>query len=185
MGQEKAGLLLGRETLVQRVVRHVQQVTTPVIVSCRQGQSLPELHNDIAIVQDSLDDAGPLAGIAAGLAALQQHCAAVLIVACDHPLVTTDFLRRLITSLGEAPAVIPHFENRDYPLLAVYRVELATIAADQLARGHHRVLDFVTRTGAVKIEAETLFESDRERLSMLNLNDPQAYQQALRVIESE
>ncbi len=81
MGSDKANLLLGEQTLLQRVIATMQQVFPHVIVSVRQPR--PEI--DLPQVCDEQSGGGPLAGLAAGLGHIATPWA--FVVACDMPFV--------------------------------------------------------------------------------------------------
>ena len=63
MGRDKASLVLGEQTLMQRVAEIMQVVFPQVVVSVRTPRA------DIALPQvcDVFSDLGPLAGLCAGL----------------------------------------------------------------------------------------------------------------------
>jgi molybdenum cofactor guanylyltransferase len=182
MGRPKAELPFGGETLLGRVVRIVSTVVRPVVVAGRRDQVVPDLPPDVAVVHDVVENAGPLAGIAAGFAALAGQCNAAFVSSCDHPLLEAGFIRRLIECLGDAPAVVPRHEGHLHPLLAVYRIETADLLNDMLAAGEFRAHEFARRCGAREIPSEELTESDPELRSLLNLNNPAAYERALRLL---
>ena len=72
MGSPKEWLPIGEETLLQRVVRVVSHVVSPVVVATRKNQELPPLPAGVRVVHDVVEDFGPLAGIAAGMDALRE-----------------------------------------------------------------------------------------------------------------
>ena len=70
MGVSKATLPFGPETMLQRVVRLLGTVVSPVVVVAAREQSLPELPDDITVARDEREQRGPLEGLRAGLTAL-------------------------------------------------------------------------------------------------------------------
>ena len=70
MGQPKHLLPFGDETMLQRVVRTLSAVVSPVVVVAARGQQLPELPPETLIAHDDLENPGPLGGIAAGMQAI-------------------------------------------------------------------------------------------------------------------
>ena len=107
MGTCKARLAWGDGHLLTHVVRIVQAAVQPVVVAARPGQELPELPTEVVRVDDAVTNAGPLAGIAAGLASLRSTCDAAFVTSCDHPLITSAWIARLIALLVEYSAVVP------------------------------------------------------------------------------
>ena len=78
-------------------------------------------HLGLPVVEDQTPGAGPLGGIAAALAASGAEWN--LIVACDMPLVTVEFLGWLLAAAREAAAdIVMPLDRRgqDEPLCAVY-----------------------------------------------------------------
>jgi molybdopterin-guanine dinucleotide biosynthesis protein A len=182
MGTPKAWLPFGSEFLLQRMVRVAGEAAGPVVVAARDGQTLPALPTGVGMVHDAVVDAGPVAGIAAGLAALSGRCDAALIVACDHPLLGAAFARRLIELLGDGNGVVPVHQGRRFPLLAVYRVDQAALAESMLAdpRGGRSAEQFAGRCGARLVEAGQFQDVDPRLESLGNVNDPGAYAAAQR-----
>lgn len=70
MGTSKALLPFGPETMLQRVVRLLGTVVSPIVVVAAGAQELPALPKGIIITRDEREARGPLEGIRAGLKAL-------------------------------------------------------------------------------------------------------------------
>src|SRR6186713_2816693 len=70
MGTSKALLPFGPETMLQRVVRLLATVVSPIVAVAAPGQSLPELPADVIVTRDEREGRGPLEGLRAGLKAL-------------------------------------------------------------------------------------------------------------------
>ena len=184
MGRSKAWLALGEEYLLQRVVRIVAGVANPVVVAARRDQDLPPLPPNVEVVYDSVEDGGPLVGVAAGFEALSGRCEIALVTSCDHPLVKPQFVRRLIDLLGDDSGVIPVCNGQSYPLMAVYRLETRTVAGEMLAQGDRCVRHFADRCGARLVPATDLVDTDPNLHSLLNVNDGDTYAEALRLLEA-
>jgi molybdopterin-guanine dinucleotide biosynthesis protein A len=185
MGQPKVWLPCGREVLLQRMVRLVGEVVRPVVVAARRGQSLPSLPADVKVVYDVVENAGPLAGIAAGLEALADRCKAAFVCSCDHPLLRPELMRALIRRLGDAPGVVPEHEGRVCPLAAVYRVTTSQLVSDMLSRGDLRAADFAARCGATIVSSNELTDVDPNLDSLKNVNDPATYARVARAMEKD
>ena len=70
MGTPKAALPFGDETMLQRVVRLLGTVVSPIVVVAARDQSLPRLPDAALVTRDEREAKGPLEGIRAGLSAL-------------------------------------------------------------------------------------------------------------------
>ena len=108
-----------------------------------------------------------------------------VVCAVDSPLAHPAVLAALVGALGDAPAAVPRSEGRPQPLFAVYRSELAQLAAELLASGERRVAALGERGGALIVEREDLLALpgvaalDPGLASLLSLDDAGAYARAL------
>lgn len=137
MGRDKAGLILpdGR-TLLQRQAEVLREAgATTVLVSIRAGRETGLA--GVQLVPDLMADAGPLAGIAAGLRAAPAGL--VLVLAVDMPLVQAGHLRELVELATAERGVVPVQAGQCEPLAAVYPAILAASAEAALAGGRRSV----------------------------------------------
>ncbi|MGH7128910.1 MAG: molybdenum cofactor guanylyltransferase, partial [Planctomycetaceae bacterium] len=124
MGRPKLSLPFGEETMLARVVRLLSQAVSPIVVVAAPQQDVPPLPDDVRLVRDEQEHLGPLAGLAAGLAALRPHVAAAYASSCDVPLLRPEFVRRMTELLNTHDLVIPRDGRFHHPLAAVYRTGL-------------------------------------------------------------
>jgi molybdopterin-guanine dinucleotide biosynthesis protein A len=180
MGTAKEWLPIGNEHLLQRIARIVGGVVRPVVTASRREQPLPALPPDVEVVYDAVENAGPLAGMAAGFETLAGRCEAAFVVSCDHPLLKPAFITRMIELLGDHQAVVPTHEGQSYPLVAVYRLNSRPLPAELLARGERRVHAFTERCGAHFVSSADLADVDPTMDSLRNVNDRESYERAMR-----
>src|SRR3990172_6196443 len=107
MGLSKATLPFGSEIMLQRVVRIVRPVVGQVVVVAAPGQVVPSLVPAVPVVRDRRQGRGPLEGLAAGLAAMEDVAEAVYLTGCDVPLLVPEFVERLFQWLGDHDIVVP------------------------------------------------------------------------------
>jgi molybdopterin-guanine dinucleotide biosynthesis protein A len=180
MGRPKAWLPFGTEHLLERVVRIVSQVVSPVVVVAAQGQDVPELPPGVEIARDEHEGLGPLAGLAAGLAALADRAQAAYLSSCDAPLLKAAFVARMVELLEDYDLAIPRDGQYHHPLAAVYRMELETTVRELIAAGRLRPFFLLERTRAREIDVIELRAIDPQLWSLRNINTPQEYEAALR-----
>ena len=185
MGTPKAWLQCGPEHLLQRMVRIVADVADSVVVAARPDQELPTLPGDVLIVHDAVENAGPLAGIAAAFDALAGRCEAAFVTSCDHPFLKPRFVQRLIELLEDHHAVVPEHDEHLAPLLAIYRIEAHSILREMLAQGDLRAHDFARRCHGCIVPAHQFRDIDPELDSLRNVNDPDDYDVVLRVLDGD
>jgi molybdopterin-guanine dinucleotide biosynthesis protein A len=142
MGTDKRIVLVEGEPMLRRVVTTAASVADELIVVVARSRPVPpDLLDglDARVVTDRRPDAGPLAGIEAGL--LSAGAERVLVVAGDLPWIEAGLLRRLLEALeaahaaDAAAAVGPQGPE---PLLAAYRRDAAVSATVRLLEGGER-----------------------------------------------
>src|SRR6188472_3452901 len=121
MGAPKATLPFGPEAMLQRVVRLLGTVVSPIVVVAARSQSLPELPHGIAVTRDEHDERGPLEGLRAGLKALPPSVDIAYVTSCDVPLLVPAFVERMIELLADHDIAVMEIDGFPHPLSAIYR----------------------------------------------------------------
>lgn len=155
LGCDKALVTVDGEPLIDRVVARLRRVCAPVLLAVGDDPRRLAGRAD-GVVRDEPPGAGPLAGIAAGLAAAGSE--AVAVCAVDHPQASPPLLAHLAgLAAGHHGhhAAVPVVDGTPQPLHAVWtRAALPTVRA-YLAAGHRAVrgaldrLDWVAADDAV------------------------------------
>lgn len=180
MGRPKATLPFGPETMLQRVLRLLGEVVSPLVVVAAPGQDLPPLPPAARVVRDPERGRGPLQGLAAGLAALLGHADAAYVSSCDVPFLQPAFVRRMIDLLGDHAICVPDVDGYKHPLAAVYRLEAAAVAEDLMKEERWRPVFLFERLPTRVVSREELVDVDASLRSLRNLNTPEEYESALR-----
>lgn len=139
----KALVRLGGRTLLERSLATLTAVCGEVVVVAPAAMSLPV--PAAMRVADVPGAAGPLAGVAAGLAARSFECALVLGV--DFPLMRPAALAALRDQIGDAIALLPAPGGIPQPLAAAYRLAAAAPLAAALERGERTLTAAVLALG--------------------------------------
>ena len=182
MGQDKASLRCGDETLLERAVRVVKEVADEVIVVARPvedrdtGGGNPFFGLPVVLVHDPIADLGPLAGIAAGLSASTTDLN--IVIACDMPLIRAAVLRRLLDLRGNADICLAVIDGRASPLCAVYRSSVAVAAQQLLAAGERRVMRLLDQVQTKRVDAAVFRDLDPDLDSFLSCNTPEDLRKA-------
>ena len=150
LGQSKPLVRIGGKLVLARIETALRQVCEEIILVVRKDQDDEVAETGLAlrmhVVEDNWPDAGPLAGIEAGLAAAATDLA--FVTAGDHPFVSPGLVRGLIAMLGDADMVIPRINDRTQSLHAVYRSTLHESMHADLANGQHSPLNFIRTADA-------------------------------------
>jgi len=182
MGQSKALLPFGNETMLQRVIRIMSQVASPIVAVKAASQQLPAMPDNLLLTQDRHPDQGPLEGIRMGLAALKQSApesSATYVTSCDVPLLQPGFVQAVASRLGNADAAVVVEDGFRHPLAAVYRTSVLPVIDSLLDAGKRRPLFLFEQVETVLVSTEELRGADPDLSSLANLNQPSDYLAAL------
>ncbi len=188
MGRDKATLELGGEALLGRVVRRLAQACGEVVLVARRGQALPEPGPlppgvRVRVAHDEVEGQGPLAALAAGLAALEAPVAYA--TSCDAPLVTPAFVGAVLEALGDAAAAVPFVQGRHHPLAAAYRREAVLPEARALlAAGRRRPVFLLERLPHVEVDEAALRAVDPALEALEACNTPEELEGARARLEA-
>lgn len=133
MGRPKAWLEVGNTILLRYVAARLAPDFTEVIVAFAEPEQM-EQPVPYRIVFDRIPNAGPLAGLEAGLAAARHDV--VFTVACDMPYVERSTAQLAVAAARTCDAAIPRHDGRAEPVCGAYRKKAlpAVTAALQTAR---------------------------------------------------
>ena len=178
MGTSKAWLPFGAETMLQRVVRLLGEVVSPIVVVAATDQDLPQLPSGVIVTRDENEGRGPLEGLRAGLKALPTIVDAAYVTSCDVPLLETGFVRQMIDLANDYDIAVMEIDGFTHPLSAVYRRATLPSVEDLLANNRLRpvFLFDAAKTRRVKPEEMT---SDPGLRTLRNLNTREDYERAL------
>lgn len=179
MGQAKASLRFGDELLLERLLRLLRQVAEPLLVVAAAGQELPQFDSDVLVARDNQPQRGPVEGLYAGLAVLPPSTTTAFVTGCDCPLLVPAIVPRLAGLLGTHQAVVPLSDSRPHPLCAVYRVSVLPELNAMRQAEHWRLSDLLDRVDTLLVPADELRDVDRNLDSLVNVNTPEAYLNAL------
>jgi molybdopterin-guanine dinucleotide biosynthesis protein A len=180
MGRPKASLSFGPEVMLQRVVRILSEVVSPIVVVAAKRQDMPELPADVKIARDEYEALGPLAGLATGLAALANRVDAAYASSCDVPLLKAGFVSRVVSALEDHDLAIPRDGKFHHPLAAVYRMRLIPTIRELVDAGLLRPVFLLECARAREIDVAELRIVDPELSSLRNINTPEEYAAALK-----
>lgn len=180
-GSDKLAVPLEGRPLLQRAVAAVAEVADEVVVVVAAGGAAPapplEPADRVRVVRDAVAGAGPLAGLAAGLAAATRPLA--LLVGGDQPWLRPDLLRALLEELaGERGADVDVAALADgdhlWPFPVALRVAAALPAAEAgLAGTDHRLFSLLGRLRVVRLSEERWRALDPQGASLLDVDRPE------------
>lgn len=141
-GGDKLAVRVDGRALLDRAIDAVRVVTSEVVVVAPPGveRLVPD---GVRVAHDERPFDGPLAGLAAGLAALEPDVERAIVVAGDMPSLVPAVLARLIAALDAAPSVgvaVLGSDGDAPPLPMAVDVRRATVAIASLRNDGERRL---------------------------------------------
>jgi molybdopterin-guanine dinucleotide biosynthesis protein A len=184
IGSEKAFLEFFGLTMIERTFDLVGEVVDDVVVVARDEDQLKRLRDlvpEARLACDSVRGFGPVAGLAAGMAAARGEYA--LAVGCDLPFLKPEVLEILFDFAEGYDAAIPSGEGGLVePLHAVYRADsMARACEEALAMGMRRIRAPLEELRVKNVSVELLRPFDPELLSFFNLNTEEDLSEARRI----
>lgn len=175
---EKALLEFEGKTILERLLENLFRVVDEVILSARDASQkeklIPVIENfpdrQIRFCFDTLEDAGPLEGIRAGL--LESESEYSFVCAGDMPFVNPEVVDLLFEKASGHDAALPRWDERMFePLHAVYSRKMLPEIEKAFERGKHSVLAPVFEMqDVVFVEVSEIREIDPELRTFANIN---------------
>ena len=169
MGGDKATLLLGEQTLLQRVIGVVQPIFGELRVSVRERR--PDL--DWPQICDEQPDGGPLAGLCAALA--QARTPWIFALATDMPFAEPALIELLAQRRAGYDAVVPVVGGHPQPLAAFYAASCLTVVRALLddEGGRRSLRAALARLNVCYVDESQLRVADPQLRSFFDLDTPQ------------
>lgn len=177
MGSPKAALDWHGSTLLRRVTGILARSVSPgpVVVVSAPGQELPALPGSVEVVVDARPGRGPLQGLAAGLAAVEDRASVAYASSVDVPLLHPAFVRAVVAGvLAEVDVAVPEVGGRRHPLAAAYRVSVRGVVEELLSEDRLALRTLLDRCRVRVLAGPELPASQ----SLTNLNEPGDYERA-------
>lgn len=170
MGQDKAALRLGSLSLVERAVRALDPLCEEVWLASGDRPRHLELGRR-CLLDEGQAHGGPLQGILSGLRCAEERHprSALLVAACDMPLLTPAIYSRLLVRCREGADFVGwRGPDGPQPLCSVWSASLRPAVQTLLGAGEARPLAAL----ALATRAEWLEPEPSERIQMTNINTP-------------
>ncbi len=194
IGLDKPFLGYQGELLILRLARRVLPIAAELIFSANDVDQYAALAwvlrgtVPVRAVADNYPNAGPLAGLEAGLFAARHDLA--LLLAADMPFVSLPLLEYMRGLAAEYDVVVPRVPDPQTgdvshePLHAFYRRSCLPAIAHQLAAGRRRVISFLSEVRVREVPPEEAAQFDPEGLSYFNINTPGDWERAQRLLDA-
>jgi molybdopterin-guanine dinucleotide biosynthesis protein A len=194
MGQDKWMLEVGEMTVMERIISvlHPLGAELWVIAAGADELKIPHRYPDLSkrfpnvhMTHDTLQDIGPLAGIAAGLS----HCAQsyMLVSASDMPFPSHKLADKLfeLCLTEDAQAAIPEWSGKLHPLFAVYRKDCLTSLIPYIEDGGRKVMGWLHTLDIAILAEKQVKQLDPQGTALFNMNHREDYALALKLVQDK
>jgi len=168
MGRDKALLPWHGKTLLDHAVERLAGLCGRIFVLC--GREPRYQDRGRPVIVDPVRDAGPLAGIVAGLRVLEDEPG--LFLAVDLPQVPAALLGHLLDRAEGWDAVVPVSPGGPEPLCAVYTRACLQPAEHRLAAGELKMTSFWGDVRVREVGLDELRRFGEPSLIFRNINSP-------------
>lgn len=166
MGRDKASLPYLGGTLLNYVVKVVDQRCAPVFVIAAPGQPVPAV--DAEVLRDDVRGVGPLVATGRGLrAAAEAGATWAFVCAVDMPFLDPVLIDVLAESAKKLSAdVVLPWDGRDHFLAGLYRTSLVDHVSELVEAGERSMAALVN-----SVEAQRIVVADGRALTNVNSAD--------------
>lgn len=159
-GRDKLAEPIDGRPLLHHAIAAVQAVAAEIMVVAAPGQD-PALPEGVRLVHDAAAFEGPLAGLSAGLEALDPAIDRVVVVAGDMPSLEPAVLTRLVAMLGPSvDLALLAVSGEPVPLPMAVRRDVALVAARRSLAGGERRLRALSGVLRASVIAEATWRLD-------------------------
>ncbi|MBN1572408.1 MAG: molybdenum cofactor guanylyltransferase [Deltaproteobacteria bacterium] len=183
MGVNKALLVLDGATIIERVIKTIEQILSEIIVVTNDLESFAHLKSGnipIKMVKDIHTGVGALGGLHSGI----HHAAEdlVFVCACDMPFINPKLVKFIIDAAKGCDAAVPVIGNNYEPLMAAYSKGCIEGIEKQIGLGEKQIKSFFGDVRLREIAEADLRKIDRDLLSLFNINNPEDLSAARRIL---
>ena len=178
MGEDKAAIGNENSSLIERQVSDLRNLSQSMPILICSGSRRYEALNtyDVRYVPDSVNSAGPLAGVAKALetaATLGREEGYVFVLPTDSLIPPSHIYDRLTDTMSATSEVVLLQGERLHPLHGLFSMALAPSMNDYVESGGRSVMGFLDDRSWIPVTVPGAWEP------CLNFNTPEEYERAL------
>lgn len=179
-GRDKGSLIVDGRPIIARQLEALDPVTSRRLIVANDATRYA-VHG-VTVVPDTVAGLGPLGGLHTALQTATTP--ALLVLACDMPFVTSQFLAYLEGRLGSADAVVPRAADGRHVLCAAFATRSVDAARAALAAGRRAIVDFLRDLSVVDVGPAEIARFDTAGRLLANINTEHDYRRLLHAAAS-
>ncbi|MCK9607429.1 MAG: molybdenum cofactor guanylyltransferase [Methylomonas sp.] len=152
MQQRDKGLVIFKQRpLISYALAAMQPVTDELFISANRNRNQYELFGFPVISDSNVNFDGPLAGMLAAMQAA--HYPLLLVMPCDSPFFTCQYLQQLLDALSDETDVAVAFDGeRLHPVFVALKTHLQIDLQAYLRQGERKLQNWLLRHNTVKVD---------------------------------
>ncbi|RLQ93446.1 molybdenum cofactor guanylyltransferase [Falsibacillus albus] len=187
MGSRKDQLSFRGKCLLDLLIDRFKSISSELIIVANEPVVMFEPMIKVIEDVECFKGKGPLAGLYSGMTeAVNDY---IGLIACDMPFASAELVQFMAAKMEEEQldAVVPSFQNRLHPLLAVYHRRIAEKIEQLLKEDQRSIKALLAEIHYKKISPDELPDSiSREIASILfNMNTPEDYHMAKMMMQKK
>jgi len=171
MGYNKALLHIGGKTIIERVLISLKEVTNSLLIVTNSPEEYAFLN--IPMKQDILPGKGSFGGIYTAM--LFSDTPYILVVACDMPFLSSNFLRYMVQLKVGYDIVTPKHSVGYEPLCAIYAKTCIPKIKNMLNEGELKITELFPVVRMRYIEEEEIKIYNSSGMLFFNVNTQKDY----------
>lgn len=175
MGITKALLPLGGSTVIGHVLTPLRKITQDIWIITNALEEFRPI--GLPIAADLRPGCGALGGIYTGLSVVEAEYA--LVLACDMPFVSADFLGMLADKRDGWDVVIPRVAAGYEPLCAIYSQACLTPICEQLDQHRFKISELLNRVRTNVVDEREIRRLGFDGQMFYNINTQAEYARAV------
>jgi len=176
IGYNKAFLRVGGKTVIERVLASLKEITNVLLIVTNSPGEYAFLN--IPMAQDILPGKGAFGGIYTALSFSDAFYS--LVVACDMPFLSADFLRYMVQIKAEYDIVIPKHSLGYEPLCAIYAKTCVGKIENLLEAGRLKIAELFPMVRTRYVGEEEIKPYNSNGMLFFNINTREDFLRAQR-----
>ncbi len=178
MGQNKALLKLGEILLVEHVILALKPVCGEIIISTNNCDLdfLPYRK-----IKDKLTGIGPIAGFHSSLS--ESNTEENLIISCDTPFITSQFLNTLISKSNGFDIVLPVYNNRIQTMIGFFKKRVLAQIKRNIENGNYVPVNIFENSNINLLQVNIDNFADAGQI-FYNINSLEDYEKAKEIFKT-
>ena len=168
-GLNKAFIEVRGERLIERTLRIYRDLFEEILIVT--NSPLDYLEFDVKIVTDIIPGKASLGGIYTGLFFANSEY--VFVTACDMPFLNAQFIRFIMTKMGQHDIIVPRSVDGLQPLHAVYSRNLLKPIRRLIDANQLKITELFKKHKVLEIPREESLSFDPEDRLFMNINTPE------------